>query len=110
MSLLDCQTCGACCRNTQKNLRLGHRGYVEVLPSDALFRDKTRLAALTVLDEAGVHQMRLEGADQHCVALTGTVGERVSCAIYALRPEGCRLVTPGDEECLTARRALRAKW
>jgi Fe-S-cluster containining protein len=104
--LFDCQACGACCCNTQKNIALRHRGYVEVLPSDALFHEPV-LSKLTVLDDKGVPQMRLVGEEQRCVALSGTLGERVRCTIYDLRPQGCRLVEPGDDECLLARKKLR---
>jgi hypothetical protein len=45
-------------------------------------------------------------ADPHaprCIALSGTVGEQVACAVYAQRPETCHEVTPGDDKCIRAR-------
>jgi len=34
----------------------------------------------------------------------GRIGRFVTCAIYGLRPRGCRLIEPGDERCLQYRR------
>ncbi|HEX4869695.1 MAG TPA: YkgJ family cysteine cluster protein [Moraxellaceae bacterium] len=48
----------------------------------------------------------MQGTDQpqpRCVALRGTVGEGVSCAIYAERPSVCHEVQPGDACCAKAR-------
>jgi Fe-S-cluster containining protein len=45
-----------------------------------------------------------------CVALRGTIGVSVSCAIYEFRPSACREFAPlaalgrGDEACNEARR------
>jgi len=108
--LFDCQACGACCCNTAKNIALDHRGYIEVLPSDVMFmRRPDLMCALTVIDDVGVHQMRLEGPEQRCTSLKGELGENVTCSIYRWRPEGCRQVTAGDEECLKARKSMRAR-
>lgn len=103
--LFDCNTCGACCCNTLRNVKNGWTSYVEVLPSDALYKQPKLRAQLTVLDEAGVYQMRLVGEEQRCTALAGELGKSTRCTIYALRPDGCRQVEPGDEECLRARRS-----
>lgn len=44
-----------------------------------------------------------------CVALRGTLGVRVSCSVYAKRPQTCRTaVVPGDRVCRTLRVALVA--
>lgn len=49
-------------------------------------------------------------APVRCVALRGTVGQAVSCAIYEFRPGTCREFAPlaavgqGDEACNEARR------
>jgi Fe-S-cluster containining protein len=48
----------------------------------------------------------MQGTDAsapRCVALVGTVGGCVSCAVYAQRPSVCREVQPGDEFCQRAR-------
>jgi len=44
------------------------------------------------------------GGIQRCAALSGELGVRVSCTIYALRPADCRRVEPGSKECRRARR------
>ena len=106
--MLDCQTCGACCCNTQRNIARGLRSYVEVLESDELFHTQPEfLEKHTELDILDIRQMKLVGDEQRCIALDGELGEGVRCKIYTLRPEGCRLVKPGDEECLRARASLR---
>ena len=49
-------------------------------------------------------------APRRCVALRGSIGDRVSCAIYEFRPGPCREFAPlatvgrGDEACNEARR------
>jgi Fe-S-cluster containining protein len=95
---LDCRRCGACCCNTRENLAEGFTYYVEVEePRPALQR-------WLVHDPEGVPHMRMDGS--RCSALTGKLGVRVSCQVYAHRPRGCRRVTPGDRACLQA----RADW
>ena len=109
MPRFDCQTCGACCKNTAENVAAGRRDYVEVAKTDALLRERRDvLKTVAYRNEDGVFHLRLVGDEQRCVALEGTIasGERpgaVACGIYALRPRGCRRVQGGDEECLRAR-------
>lgn len=100
----DCVTCGVCCCNPEGNLRIGSREYVEVTKKDALYqRDRELLKKLAVRNDDGQWFLKLVGDDQRCVALTGTMQERVACAIYPMRPRGCRVVQVGDDECLRAR-------
>lgn len=107
---LDCQACGACCREAY--------GAVEVSARDPARR---RHAALMVARPGGFDMAREDG---RCVALRG--GERLptrgrpprslplyrpsaepfSCAIYQDRPKTCRDFTRQSEHCLTARRAV----
>ncbi|GAB4209441.1 MAG: hypothetical protein Fur0019_16290 [Tibeticola sp.] len=50
---------------------------------------------------------RLRGTDHsppRCAALTGCVGEQVTCAIYEWRPSPCREFEAGSEACARARR------
>ena len=108
---LDCQACGACCCNTERNSGAAaiasgttSREYVEVEAKDPLFKRKDLLEQLAVKNADGVFHLRLVGDEQRCVALDGDLGEGVGCEIYALRPTGCRQVEAGDEECLRARR------
>src|SRR5205085_1499056 len=94
---LDCRRCGACCA---AELRLPF--YVGVTPIDVARlsprwreRNLARGSILTKLDGNGRCV---------CVALRGTVGRRASCSIYERRPEACRALSAGSEECLKARR------
>ncbi len=87
---IDCRTCGACCSFSAEWPRLS-------LESDAHIARFPR----EFLAEDG-HGMRCTG--DRCAALIGVVGETTSCAIYALRPDVCRACSPGDAECLQARR------
>ena len=106
MARFDCQTCGACCHNTAENIAAGRRDDAEVQKTDALLREPREvLRRLAIRNEDGVYHLRLVGDDQRCIALegSGVAGSAVSCAIYALRPRGCRRVTAGDAECLRAR-------
>lgn len=100
----DCQGCGACCCNTQRNLMLNDRDYVEVTSTDELWKNKELLQRVAVRNEAGALHLKLVGEEQRCASLDGDVGAGVGCTIYAWRPSGCRRVEAGDEECLRARR------
>lgn len=108
MRLFDCQSCGACCCNTERNRGEATLEYVEVARSDRLYREERELLKrLGTRNDDGVFHLRLVGEEQRCVALEGELGEGVRCGIYALRPAGCRTVEAGDEECLKARRFHR---
>lgn len=96
-SELDCRTCGACCSPERSDAlyvgltkldlaRLTHRWRSRNTAQDAI---------LTKLDPVG-HCV--------CVALRGTIGHQVSCAIYERRPDECRRLTAGSRDCLSARR------
>ena len=100
----DCQTCGACCCNTDENRAERYLDYVEVGPRAALQQRPDLIRRLTVLNRKGERHMKLKGRDQRCAALEGRLGERVFCTIYQLRPAGCRRVEPGSKECLRDRR------
>jgi len=45
--------------------------------------------------------LRTEGS--RCVALKGTVGVKVECGIYAVRPQACQRFEPGSPLCIEAR-------
>jgi Fe-S-cluster containining protein len=83
---------------------LDYADYVDVRPTDTLLR-KARLARrFVVTNAAGESHMRLDRDQQHCAALRGTLGRSVECSIYEDRPEVCRLMEPGSDRCLAARR------
>jgi Fe-S-cluster containining protein len=87
---LDCRRCGACCSYSAEWPRLSLESEVQIARIPREF-----------VDDSGCG-MRCTGA--RCAALVGTVGETTSCAIYPLRPDVCRACSPGDPECLEARR------
>ena len=86
----DCQTCGACCSFSAEWPRLS-------LESDAHIARIPR-----AFIDGDARGMRCTG--DRCAALVGVVGQTTSCAIYSLRPDVCRACSPGDPECLEARR------
>ncbi len=76
-----CVRCGACCASLRVSF---HRSQLQseggCVP-DSLADDET----------ASTWRMRgTDRAQPRCVALVGTVGERVSCGIYEQRPDPCR--------------------
>lgn len=102
--IFDCQSCGACCCNTDENRAEGYLDYVQVPARSPLARNVTLLRKLTVVNARRERHMRLSGREQRCAALSGVLGERVSCTIYELRPPACRRVQPGSKECRRDRR------
>lgn len=102
-SSLDCQSCGACCTNPEENRREGFRSYVEVASREPLLQKRDLVKKYCVVDADGIVHLRLDPSER-CVALLGKLGKRVNCAIYAVRPRGCRLVEAGSPRCLLARR------
>ena len=103
LTLEDCLFCGACCCNTRANQEEGYNYYIEIdnPRSHLLTRDHLRKRYVT-LDEDGTPHLRLDPSGR-CAGLQGTVGATVKCVIYDSRPRGCRLVNPGEPECLKMR-------
>jgi Fe-S-cluster containining protein len=102
--VFDCQSCGACCCNTDENRAEKYVDYVLVGARSPLAKHPALLRRLTVLNGEGERHMKLHGAEQRCAALSGELGVRVACTIYELRPAGCRKVRPGSKECRRDRR------
>lgn len=102
--IYDCQSCGACCCNTDENREEKYVDYVQVTARAPLSRNTALLRKLTVLNQKGERHMRMVGREQRCIALSGELGERVSCTIYELRPAACHRVKPGSKECRRDRR------
>lgn len=89
-----CLSCGACCAAFRVSFYWGEAA------SDSYAVPLDLIEAVTPFRGA------MRGTNQQpprCVALTGQVGEAVSCAIYHHRPSPCREFTAGDERCLEAR-------
>lgn len=92
---LDCQTCGACCREAYHSVSVSVRDPV-VWKHPAL-----------VVRHGPHFEILREG--ERCAALKPGVGEepRWSCRIYDDRPRTCRDFTAGSRNCLEARRRVR---
>jgi Fe-S-cluster containining protein len=102
--IFDCQSCGACCCNTDENRAEAYVDYVQITRRTPLTQHPRLLRKLTVVNAQGERHMRLRGSEQRCVALEGKLGRHVSCSIYELRPSACRAVKPGSRECRRDRR------
>ncbi len=97
-----CQSCGACCVTYRITLP---RAELDTAPGGWV------PASLTDPYTPTTACMR-EHPDipSRCIALEGTVGKAVHCAIYAQRPSACAEFAPlsivgvGDEACNDARR------
>ncbi len=100
---LDCQTCGACCREAY--------GAVEVGARDPIRKKRPDF----VVARGEFLEVRRSG--DRCAALCGgetIAGEtpgtlttaRYHCTIYDDRPKTCREFTLGSEHCLTARQRV----
>lgn len=102
---LDCQTCGACCREAYGAVAVSTRDLVR----------KRRPEYVVDRGESGAHRYELRRDGERCAALEGgervTQGVRVTygpytCVIYDDRPRTCRVFTLGSAHCLTARRRV----
>ena len=93
-SELDCQTCGACCREAYDS--------VEVSPRDPVNKSHPEW----IIVESTHRKLRRENG--RCAALTGghQPEETYACAIYPDRPRTCHEFTRGSENCLDARRRV----
>ena len=85
-----CTTCGACCATYRVSFYWADG---ERLPESMVEKVTPVMACM-----AGT-----QGPSPRCVALQGTVRERVRCAVYEQRPPVCRDLVPGDERCARAR-------
>ena len=95
----DCLACGACCFGPAT-------AYIDVRAADLV-----RMSAATRKRFVrGERSQSLRMNQGHCAALRVRRGERNTtqhfCTIYVERPEPCRSITPGNRECLAARRRL----
>ncbi|HUZ32247.1 MAG TPA: YkgJ family cysteine cluster protein [Xanthobacteraceae bacterium] len=89
LSPSECRACGACCSFSPEWPRFS-------LESDA---DLDRIPPTYVDGDLG--RMRCSG--NRCSALVGNVGISTACAVYAVRPDVCRICMPGDDCCKMAR-------
>jgi len=102
--MLDCQSCGACCRAIAGyNLN-----YVPVTRDDAnrLSREQRKQYLLPMVGNRSA-MLLTKSSDSTpvltCKALQGMIGASVSCQVYENRPDVCRRFEPGDHVCDFAR-------
>jgi Fe-S-cluster containining protein len=100
----DCVTCGRCCHHGPSSVHLLESDEARVLASPG--GDDT-LRRLTVLDQRPPGWRFVRNTGTRCAALDVSVPGRYPCAIYAVRPDDCRIVEPGSPACLEARRLGR---
>lgn len=100
--MYDCLRCGACCCNPSDNAAENFADWIEVDRAAPLLRRK-QLAHLLVIGSNGRPHLGLDD-NGRCIALQGTLGQRVQCTIYSVRPRACRRVQPGDPDCIQSRR------
>ncbi len=95
-STLDCQACGACCREAY------HR--VEVSPRDPFVRTHAHLLDTLVEEGRTVRVLARPGGLCRCLVPDAERGYR--CTTYEERPRTCRDFTAGSANCLEARRRV----
>ena len=88
---LDCQTCGACCREAYDS--------TEVEPEDPFAHAHPEL----LQERMGALQLLRNGG--WCACLTRVDG-RFACTHYTVRPQTCRDFTRGSANCHDARRRV----
>jgi Fe-S-cluster containining protein len=98
----DCLRCGACCTNPDENRAERFVDWVEVGANEPLRARADLVKKHVVVNARGERHLRLDPSGR-CTALRGRLGRDVSCAIYALRPAGCRHVEPGSARCVQYR-------
>lgn len=90
-----CQSCGACCASFRVSFYWAE--------TDAHPLGSVPVALTRKVNDTYVCMQGTEHRPVRCVALEGTVGVSVSCAIYALRASPCREFTAGTPRCNEAR-------
>jgi len=92
----DCVACGRCCHHGPRTVHL--------LESDEARLGDELLAQYTVLEKRPPYFRFVKNEGARCGALDCTTPGKYPCAIYARRPDDCRIVEPGSPACLEARR------
>lgn len=90
-----CLECGACCAIFRVSFYWAE--------ADARMSGRVPEELVTKISP---HYVAMRGTDvkqPRCVALEGSIGERVSCAIYENRSSACRQFAAGDARCNQAR-------
>ena len=102
MSTVVCTACGACCATYRVSFG---REELDVAASGCV-----PAGLVEGIDDQGVFMRGTAGHSPRCIALSGTIGVQVACAIYDRRPSPCRAFARdaasghGDMACGDARR------
>ncbi len=91
----DCVACGRCCHHGPRTVHL--------LEADEARMGKRLLARYTDLDPKPPWMRFVKNSGDRCGALDVSLPGKFPCALYASRPEDCRIVEPGSPACLEAR-------
>jgi Fe-S-cluster containining protein len=97
-----CRSCGACCATYRVTMP---RSELDSAPGG---RVPTRLTEAYTATTACMREH--PDVPGRCIALAGSIGTAVNCAIYAQRPDACSEFAPlallglEDESCTAARR------
>jgi hypothetical protein len=92
----DCVACGRCCHHGPRTVHL--------LDTDEARLGDALLAKYTTVEAAPPHFRFVVNAGDRCGALDCSTPGKYPCAIYARRPDDCRIVEPGSPACLEARK------
>ena len=92
----SCVDCGRCCHHGPNT--------VHFLESDDERMGPLLLARYTILDNRPPGFRFMKNSGERCGGLDVSVPGKFPCAIYASRPEDCRIVEPGSPACVEARR------
>lgn len=92
----DCVGCGRCCHHPPRTVTL--------LESDEARMGEELLRRLTVVHDRPPYFRFVVNAGDACGALDRSVPGHYPCAVYAVRPDGCREVEAGSPACMEARR------
>ncbi|MEC7118594.1 MAG: YkgJ family cysteine cluster protein [Pseudomonadota bacterium] len=90
-----CLSCGACCANFRVSF------YWSETDEHPAGHVPAELTVPISPYHVAMHGTQLP--EPRCVALTGQIGQCVSCSIYALRSSTCREFEAGDARCNQAR-------
>lgn len=111
---LDCQNCGACCREAFQSVEVGarepiRRTHPEMVVDHGTRRElrRTQATSLDIIADkpAPTRCAALGGGDVVQLGTRTTVAD-YACQIYQARPQSCRSFTAGSESCLVARRRV----
>jgi hypothetical protein len=97
---LDCQDCGACCREAYHVVSVSMRDPAVWKQPDMIVRNGSRFSLLRSGDRCAALEVT------RAVAESAHSGSRYACRIYDDRPRTCHEFTRGGRHCLTARRRV----